>query len=50
MAIRKLSPYLNFDGTAAKAIKLYEKALDAKPENVMPWPCRTRSGARSSAC
>jgi len=38
MAIRKLNPYLNFDGTAAKAIKLYEKALDAKPENVMPWP------------
>jgi PhnB protein len=38
MAIRKLNPYLNFDGTAAKAIKLYEKALDAKAENVMPWP------------
>ena len=38
MAIRKLNPYLNFDGTAAKAIKLYETALGAKPENVMPWP------------
>ncbi len=38
MAIRKLNPYLNFNGTAAKAIKLYEKALDAKPENVTPWP------------
>ena len=38
MAIKKLNPYLNFSGDAAKAIKLYEKALDAKPENVMPWP------------
>ena len=38
MAIKKLNPYLNFNGTAAKAIKLYEKALDAKTENVMPWP------------
>jgi PhnB protein len=37
MAIKKLNPYLNFNGTAAKAIKLYEKALDAKTENVMPW-------------
>lgn len=37
MAIKKLNPYLNFNGTAAKAIKLYEKALDAKAENVMPW-------------
>ena len=38
MAIKKLNPYLNFNGTAAKAIQLYEKALDAKAENVMPWP------------
>jgi len=37
MAIKKLNPYLNFNGTAAQAIKLYEKALDAKAENVMPW-------------
>ena len=37
MAIKKLNPYLNFNGTAAKAIKLYEKALDAKAENVMPY-------------
>ena len=37
MAIKKLNPYLNFNGTAAKAIKLYEKALDAKTDNVMPW-------------
>ena len=38
MAIKKLNPYLNFNGTAAKAIKLYETALGAKAENVMPWP------------
>ena len=37
MAIKKLNPYLNFNGTAAKAIKLYEKALGARAENVMPW-------------
>lgn len=32
MAIRQLNPYLNFDGDAAKAAKLYERALDAKIE------------------
>jgi PhnB protein len=37
MAIKKLNPYLNFPGTAARAIKLYETALGAKAENVMPW-------------
>jgi PhnB protein len=36
MAIKQLNPYLNFNGTAAKAIKLYESALGAKAE-VMPW-------------
>ena len=48
MAIKKLNPYLNFNGTAAKAIKLYEKALDAKTENVMPWtePGRPAAHAR----
>jgi len=35
MAITKLNPYLNFNGTAEQAIKLYEKALDAKAENIM---------------
>jgi PhnB protein len=34
MAIRNLNPYLNFDGTAAKAIQLYESALGAKVEHV----------------
>jgi PhnB protein len=35
MAIRKLNPYLNFDGTAEKAIKLYESALGALSDNLM---------------
>jgi PhnB protein len=35
MAIRQLNPYLNFDGTAEKAIKLYESALGAKSDNLM---------------
>ncbi len=34
MAIKQLNPYLNFDGTADKAIKLYESALGAKAETV----------------
>lgn len=34
MAIRQLNPYLNFDGSAEKAIKLYESALGAKTENI----------------
>lgn len=37
MSIRKLNPYLNFDGTAAKAIALYEKALGAKTETVQKF-------------
>jgi PhnB protein len=37
MSIRQLNPYLNFDGTAAKAISLYEKALGATTEQVMRW-------------
>ena len=34
MAIKQLNPYLNFDGDAAKAAKLYESALGAKIENL----------------
>ena len=30
MSIKSLNPYLNFEGTGAKAIKLYESALGAK--------------------
>ena len=35
MAIKQLNPYLNFNGTAEQAIKLYESALGAKADNVM---------------
>jgi len=35
MAIRKLNPYLNFNGTADKAIKLYEKRARRKTERIM---------------
>jgi PhnB protein len=37
MSITNLNPYLNFNGEADKAIKLYEKALGARAENVMRW-------------
>jgi PhnB protein len=37
MAIKKLNPYLMFDGDAGKAIKLYESALGAKAENLMRY-------------
>ncbi|HEX4338784.1 MAG TPA: glyoxalase/bleomycin resistance/extradiol dioxygenase family protein [Polyangiaceae bacterium] len=35
--IKMSTPYLNFNGTGAKAIALYEKALGAKAENVMKF-------------
>jgi PhnB protein len=43
MAIKKLNPYLNYDGNAAKAIALYERVLGAKVEGLqrfgdMPGP------------
>jgi PhnB protein len=34
MSIKQLNPYLNFDGTAEKAVKLYESALGAKIEGL----------------
>jgi PhnB protein len=34
MSITQLNPYLNFNGTADKAIKLYERALGAKTEAI----------------
>ena len=37
MAVKSLNPYLNFNGTAEKAIKLYESALGAKASNVMRY-------------
>ena len=35
MSIEKLNPYLNFNGNAAQAIALYERALGARTESVM---------------
>lgn len=35
MAIKSVNPYLNFGGTAEKAIKFYESALGAKADNLM---------------
>lgn len=35
MAIRQLNPYLNFNGTADKAIQLYQTALGARVQNIM---------------
>ena len=34
MAIKQLNPYLNYNGDAAQAVKLYESALGAKVENL----------------
>jgi PhnB protein len=34
MAIKQLTPYLTFNGTAGKAIALYESALGAKTESI----------------
>ena len=34
MTIQKLNPYILLNGTAEKAIKLYESALGAKTENI----------------
>jgi PhnB protein len=35
MAIKKLNPYLNFNGTAERAIKLYESALGARTDRIV---------------
>lgn len=35
MAIKKLNPYLNFNGTAEKAIALYQSALGARTDRIM---------------
>jgi PhnB protein len=35
MAIKQINPYLNFNGTADKAIQLYQSALGAKVQNIM---------------
>jgi PhnB protein len=35
MSIKKLNPYLTFNGKAQEAIHLYEKALGAKPDGII---------------
>ena len=37
MSVKKLNPYIHFNGTAEKAIKLYEKALGAKTESILRY-------------
>jgi len=37
MSIKQLNPYIHLNGTAEKAIKLYESALGAKTEGLMRW-------------
>lgn len=37
MAIKSINPYLMFDGTAEKAIKLYESALGATAKGIMRY-------------
>lgn len=37
MAIKSVVPYLSYDGTARDAIALYERALGAKADAVMPF-------------
>ena len=34
MAIKQINPYLNFNGDAAQAVRLYESALGAKVEHI----------------
>ena len=53
MAIKQLNPYLNFNGTADKAIQLYQSALGAKVDNVMRFgdaaeACRSRPPTRTA--
>ena len=37
MAVTTVNAYLGFNGTAAKALQFYERALGAKTEHVMRW-------------
>jgi PhnB protein len=37
MAIKQITPYLSFNGTADKAIELYKRALGAKVDTLMRW-------------
>jgi PhnB protein len=46
MAIRQINPYLNFDGDAAKAAKLYESALGATIEHISRFGDMPGDGAK----
>lgn len=37
MSVKTLTPYIHFNGTAGKAIELYEKALGAKAAEIMRY-------------
>jgi PhnB protein len=37
MSIRQLNPYLHFNGDADQAIRLYERALGARTEQLSRW-------------
>ena len=37
MPVEKLNPYINFNGTAERAIELYQSALGAKAEGLTRW-------------
>ncbi|MFM2415628.1 MAG: hypothetical protein RL385_351 [Pseudomonadota bacterium] len=37
MTTKSLNPYINFAGTAAEAIRFYERALSARADQIMHW-------------
>jgi PhnB protein len=47
MAIKQIRAYLTFDGKAAKAIALYERALDAKVERLTRFSDAPAAGQRT---
>ena len=46
MSIKSLNPYILFNGTAEKAIKLYESALGAKTEGLSRFGDAPAAGAK----
>lgn len=49
MAIKQINPYLNYDGDAAQAVKLYESALGAKVETLSRFGDMPGSDAPAAA-
>lgn len=49
MAIKQINPYLNYDGDAAQAIALYERALGAKVESLSRFADMPGSDAPAAA-